>query len=339
MRGCEEDYEQKYRVATVKKLYGMLHFGFERTLQLDAEARLVRRTSIRGLFEAFYTRPSFWYTQHATPSPKHQEEFLSVALRLDNSMDQVPKEWRRVWTSAYDALGVPRGAYLLDVQHWFYSRPALLDVARRLESPRRTIATAICLGPGYVFDAVLLLAHRFGSSKRTGTPPATSFHDMQAVLRGAGLGAYADRLLVHKPDTGSGEVLLHPYGEEPNDAARYRRGLLSVIDHSERPIFVYRELDAQTYLDLVRHERNWSLIRQMLPMQRQLVCDSTHLSLSVCESPTVPFYCTEPGRVVVGFPRREGWPTPMHYLRQFRRRESEWGAIVEAIGKGLRLWK
>ena len=338
-----------YRLATVKKLYGMLHFGFERTLQLDAEVRLVRRTSMSGLFEAFHARPSFWYTKHERPSPDRQKEFLSVALRL-NGLQKVPKEWRRVWTTAYDEVGVPRGAYLLDVQHWFYSRPLLLDLAQRLERLHGTIAKAICFGPGFVFDAILLLAHLFRFSKRTGTPPPSSFHDTQVVLRDAGLTGYADRLLLHKPDTGSGECLLQPYGEEADDEARYRKGLLSVIDNAQRPIFVYRELNAQTYLDLTAHKRNWSLIQRMLPMQRQLVCDSSHLSLSVCESPTVPFYCAGKAgaraddarrrvRVVVGFARREGWPKPTHFLHQFGRRPSEWGVNVEAIGRGLRLWK
>jgi hypothetical protein len=363
----------KFRLVALKRIYGILHFGFEQTLALDAETRVLRPLSIRRLFDDFNAAPSFWMTRkpHSAPSAEGSQ-LLHAVTRLGLAIGDSSE----ATGAGHDGSG---SLFFHDTQHWFYDLGMVRALASVLEEQHGTVARGVCDEPTMILDQVLLLAFAYNRS-HGGSPhhhqheqqwhlrdgvSSRPFYDTQAVLRHARLGEYADRLLWHHHG-GSGEALLQVYGRHMSDAQAIRRRLLSVLDEPARPIFVYRELNTdlghKTYLDASdfssasapdsdrfvprlppgRFTKDAAL--DMLRLQRELVCASGYLAFSVCDAPTVPFHCRPPDavdattspspsasssasvaaapayssgngrapraslRVVIGPPRRNGWP-------------------------------
>ena len=116
----------KFRWVALKRVYALLHFGFAHTLALDAEARVLRPTSIRALFDSFYAHPSFWLTRKPSGSPfsaAHQLQY--AALRLTDSRAEPALAAAAVSTIAgssstswvRDSLGLSGDAFYFDTQH------------------------------------------------------------------------------------------------------------------------------------------------------------------------------------------------------------------------------
>ena len=55
-------HADQYNLQTAKKLYGLLYYGFERALVLDAEGAFVKATSLK---EVFNTPRSYWLSLHS----------------------------------------------------------------------------------------------------------------------------------------------------------------------------------------------------------------------------------------------------------------------------------
>lgn len=198
----------------------------------------------------------------------------------------------------------------------FYDREVVHSLAALLEARYGSVASGICDEPSIILDQVLLLAFAHNLSRSAHAPVCCDetrrpFYDTQSVLREAGLAEYANRLLWHHQG-GSGESLLQAYGRESTDRALLRAPLLSVLDHPSRPVYVYRELNTDLahtgYLDAASSSPGMpspgsnrpapptgrfssAVALDMLREQREVVCASQHLTLSVCEAPTVPFHC------------------------------------------------
>ena len=280
--GCRS--HSKYDYQTVKKLYGLLFFRFGRALVLDAEARILKRMSMRALFAASYRSPSHWFSM---PFVNTKATSLTIAYVKERNallaMDAARLVGHRNADSpraAYDALGVPYGANFLDVQHWFYDWPWLSALAAKLESANGNISSGVCEPPG-TYEATLTFSFLYRHGKNSSCYP---FYNTEEVLVQAGLAS-----LLSRGRMGTGDALFHRY----TGGLQMRERMLSVVDHPRRPVFFYREWAG---LDNSPAERE-----AVLTPVRALVCRSEHLFLSVCGAPGVPYHCVD-RKVRIGMP-------------------------------------
>ena len=309
----------RWRFVALKKLYGLLYFNWSRTLMLDAEARVVRPTSIAGLFRTFGAAPSYWYSsrprgakvqgQGATIEWDMQIGSLAAKLlgwKKDLAGLRVENMPRREIELAYDQLGLPQRSTWMDVQHWFYDRWVVQALAARLTMLRGSVERGLCHDASVIWDPILLNAHMYNATRSTGCHP---YYDMHEVLRGAGLQQYAttsdDLRISSQPPAGFGEKLLWVHvrqAQESDRRAADREKLLSILDDPARPILVYREPNQDPYLRLNKTQ---------LP---EVVCRSQHLTLSVCSAPERAFWCRDGGalsNIAWGLPRRARWPVDL----------------------------
>ena len=298
--GSVTPWSQRWRLIAIKKLYGMLFFGFDRVLVLDAEARVVKRMSVRWLFNTFFNAPSYWYTV----KPGIQDAALASSMLPLLGLTRPPESWKQDPKAMAHATGVPPNAFFLDVQHWFFERRWLEALAERLEAQRGSVARAVCDPPSSVWEVLLAYGflYNYSAVQQGGIP--RPFFETTATLRDAQLSAYADRLLAYHPAGGIGEMLLAPLGREPGDRAHLTR-LLDVVDNPRRPILVYRETNVAERPRLAgprRIERDRPSVIRAIEMQHELVCKSRHLLLSVCQQPWRPFFCGRDARVVPEMP-------------------------------------
>ena len=109
---------KKWRIVTLKKLYGLLFFNFSRTFVIDAEARVVKPFSIASLFSSFFSRPSLWYTQRTLMNKKYIYGAQMPSAVLLQGLLQPPRKWKNTSQLAA-SVGIPEGAI-------FFGRPTLV---------------------------------------------------------------------------------------------------------------------------------------------------------------------------------------------------------------------
>ena len=138
---------KKWRIVTLKKLYGLLYFNFSRTLVIDAEARIVKRFSIAGLFSTFFSRPSIWYTRRRVMTKSTLHSIYGTQMPsavLLSGLLEPPSRWKNTSELAA-SLGVPEGAFFLDVQHWFFEREwCVTALETHVVDTRRSDCTHLC---------------------------------------------------------------------------------------------------------------------------------------------------------------------------------------------------
>ena len=300
---------QTWRIVTIKKLYGLLFFGFDRTLVLDAEARVVKRMSISGLFHNFFAAPSYWYTRKWGK----QDAALRSSLLPLAGLLYPPHSWTEKPRAMETTMGVPVDAFFMDVQHWFFKKRWLVALAEQLQVHQGSLARSICDPPSMVWEVLLAYGFLYNYSRRTRVDDGHyPFYDMGDVLRGANLSSYADRLLIYNPGGGAGEFLLAPLGREEGDSSDVVEKLLSVVDDPRRPIFVFREtntIERPRITGARLFERDRAAVLRAVEVQHKLVCQSRNLFLSVCQQPWHPYFCDSHGNVVEGMPAGELYNT------------------------------
>lgn len=276
-------FSARWRLVALKKLYGMLYFDFGRTFVIDSESRVLRPTRIAALFSEFAARPSYWYS--TKPGFSKTDAMLPPAAARLLGRNVTGRGNEPV--ALYDELGLPRSSFWMDVQHWIYDRPMVRALASRLSAVHGSAVLGLCFGPAAIWDPVLFLMHLYNFSQTA--PHCHPFYDMRKALDEAGLGDYTDVIQARRDmkSSGYGEKVLWTYSDHPST---YKKRLLSLFDHRERPIFVYRE-------------RGDASESRGATLRRELVCEAKHLTLSVCAPPPRAFSCDEGGQVVLGLPR------------------------------------
>eukprot|EP00966_Prymnesium_polylepis_P001893 43218-Prymnesium_polylepis.1 len=260
----------KYGIQSVKKYYGMVHWAYDRSLVLDAEARILKRMSIQRLFDAFDAAPSYWYSRHMLQTYQHISTQTQTAFKLTGRGVAGLK--------AFGAMGTPWASYMIDVQHWFYRLSWLRELLSHLKAVHgaSSAAEAICETRGCSMEAHISFAYLFNRSQTRHSCYRGRFFEMNKELVRANL----SELVSEGTIWGSGETLLRLYGPELEERT------LHFIDDPRRPIFVYRE----------QVERP-----QDLAAAARLVCRSRSLVISVCKDLRRPFFCND-GVVVDGEP-------------------------------------
>ena len=313
----------KWRAIAVKKLYGLLFFRFERTLVLDAEARVVKPFSPLQLFHDFFQKPSFWYSLKSLSDAKSRSSAYHALMPTTvvlSGMIEPAVAWGNLKdgyssnsTATLAAVaGVPAGAVFLDVQHWFMEFDWLVALIQRLELLYGSLTEAIFRPRFNAWEVPLLYVHLYQMRYRGPTHSRRHrFYATDTELQTAGLEGYAQRLQ-HITPGGVGEVLLHGIGaiDEPNpkhssarNALRRRLGadertrLQALVDHPEHPIFVFREVPGKP-----GSSRLNSMWRARV--RREFICACKHLFLSVCQQPSEAYYCSLNGSVHLGLPPR-----------------------------------
>ena len=120
----------KVPLQAVKKFYAILYFGFNLTLVLDAEARLVKRAVLReAVFDTFVRHPSYWLEPHPSPAVKNGSLLRILGMNATTLCGP----------------GGPSACPLAhSLQHWFYRQEWMAALSAQVRATHGSLVNGLC---------------------------------------------------------------------------------------------------------------------------------------------------------------------------------------------------